>query len=282
VPHVKREALFAALGWLGDRTLEVLEPRPEWQAGVKRISEAAMLADVLLAPSVAAIHPKISAYADAWLDAAWRALGAGDFLCDRVEEDPVWAGLAMTYVKFHKHGRRNARFLDLVQRRAHEVRGDPFVKLAVACAFRELGVTSALDVDELTRQSWIARADDFAVPEPLEAYHTTHVALWLGELGRIPEWLARRLKSYTPLWISHYQRRENVDLVAELIMQAHHVGAPPLGDVWAWLLARQEGDGSFPGIDLPSVTLGRYHPTLVSALALALCLGQSLCRCPCP
>jgi hypothetical protein len=275
----KLDALVASLKWLGARAHALLEPRPDWAAGIKRIAEVTMLADMLLSPAVRDLHPRFVGYADFWIDAAWRALRRGDFFIECVEQDPVWIGLAMTYVKFHKHGRRNPRFEDLLVRQANDATGDPFVKLAVACAYAHLGVASALDIDSLAAESWIARTEEYAVPLPRDTYHTTHVAIWLGELDRITGPLHQKFLDWTALWTAHYQRAENVDLVAELIMQSHYIRGPVREDAWPWMLARQEADGSFPGIDLPSVTIGRFHPTLVSAIALAQCLGGTHCRC---
>jgi hypothetical protein len=278
VKGARVEALRRAMGWLDEHAREILAPRPTWLLGVKRLAEAAMLADILLEEDLGRRDPVLEEHATGWLEACWRLLRGGDFLVECVERDGVWVGLAMAYVPFHKRGMRNPRFEAVLEARADRVEADWFVELAVACAFEHLALRPRRDIASLARSAWITRATRYMAIDPARAYETTHLVFWLEPLGRVTPALRDRLLDWTPRWVEHYRAVRNVDVVAELIMMSHVLGAPcAAADTWSWLLDRQEADGAFPGVGSSAPVLGRFHTTAVAAMALALCLGDRRC-----
>ena len=273
------ESLRRSLQWLFENRATFLAPKPTWIKGIKRLAEIAMLADLMLTYRLPAIDPTFGEHANKWLDTGWKALRQGDFLIHCIDMDPRWVALAATYGPFHRHGRRNARFEARVRAAPDGVDPNAFVRLSAATAYARIGIPSTLDIDALVAEQWISRVSEYTLADPVRAYETTHVVFWLGELGRITPMIRDKLGAWSDRWVAHYQRARNVDIVAELIQMMHYVGAPTSEDIWTWFLDSQDEDGSFPAIELPTRALGRYHTTVVGAMALAICLGEAPCSC---
>ena len=271
-------ALRAALAWLGQSAPEILSQRPTWVQGIKRLSEVALLARYILDGELGRSEPELAAQARGWLEVGWRILRRGDFLVDCIAQDPVWVGLASSYLPFHRQGLRSPRFEELLRQRVDRVELGWFVRLSVACALAQLGIPSKLAVDALAANAWAFRVPGPLQPDPARAYETTHVVMWLGEVGRIPAAQADRLRAWAPAWIDHYRRARNVDVVAELVLMLHILDRCAAEATWDWLLEQQDPDGSFPEMDIPSRVRGRFHVTVATSFALATCLGRPACR----
>jgi hypothetical protein len=272
----KIRALVSAMRWLEANHQEILAPKPNWIRGVKRIAEACALAQYIKDGDLGTIEPFLREHADEWITGSWRILRNGEFFADAIDGDSKWVSLAMNYVPFYRHGLRNERLERLIVERVHEVEDAWFIRLALACALQHMGIPSKLDIDALTAECWAMRLGGYQWADPPRAYETTHVAMWLADLKRLPPTLSERLREWSPAWMESYRNVSNPDVLAELVMMAHYY--PPgcaSEDIWKWLLSRQDPDGSFPQMDIPSRALGRYHATVVAAIALAVCLGKN-------
>lgn len=270
-------ALRRALEWMSANGLEIVSLRPTWLRAIKRIAEATMLARYLIEHDLGALDPAFAATAREWFEATWLVMREGEFLAEAVERDATWIALASTYVPFHRRGMRNPRLEHALRARADHVDDSWFVRLATAVAYRQLAIPSPLDVDALAREAWCLRIPEYQLGDVGRIYETTHVVIWLTELDALPAEAATRLGEFTPRWIDHFRSAHNADLVAELVMTLHHLGRCADDDTWTWLLSRQSADGSLPEMDIPTRALGRFHVTVVTAMALAVCLGRRWC-----
>lgn len=270
----KVQALKSALKWLESNHQVILSPRPTWIKGLKRIAEICTLVQFLQEGKLGRFDPMFEEHIREWLHGTWRALRQGEFFADVVQLDPLWISLALNYTTYFRNGLRNSRFETLLAQHAHQPPGASwFVELAVACGMSVIGLESNRDIDDLARNSWSFRLSEYQRPDPPRAYETTHVIMWLRDVNRVPPAIAQRILDWNPQWMASYQVAHNPDVHAELIMMNHHLGRCVTADVWDWQLAKQDPDGSFPAMDIPSRVLGRYHATVVGAIALACCLG---------
>jgi hypothetical protein len=277
----KLRALRAAMQWLFDNHRGIVRPFPNWVKTTKRLAEIAWLAQHILDLGVGKLDPMLEKHAEEWLKGAWLLTREAELFVEALEQDHGWATLAMNYTSFRRRGYRNARFEDVVRQAATRMGAveDWFVKLCLAAAFVELGIESPLDTRALAAESWAARLGDYQRPDPAQAYETTHLVFWLGDLGLIPAELRARLLPWHGRWIDAYVQAQNVDIVAELIASHHYLADECVNPTaWTWLLAKQHADGSFPEMDIPDRALGRFHVTVVSAMALTLCLAKSSCK----
>lgn len=272
----RQEALRRVLAWLGANAGELLRVRPSWVHALKRFAELGMLAGYILDGDLAGVDPSLAVEARRWLEATWEVTRRGEFLVEAVASDPAWTSLATTYAGFHRHGLRNARLEELLAERAREARHPWFVALATGCAYRALGIPSHHDVEALAAEAWCARIPTYQMPDIGVMYETTHVVMWLAGTPAMPAGVEARLRAFVPRWSEHYRAAHNPDIVAELVLAAHHLGGCASDATWAWLLGLQTAGGSVREVDVPSPALGRFHVTLVVAMAAAACLGR--CR----
>lgn len=269
----KIEAFRRALRWTTSNAGEILENRPSWIRLVKRLAEIGMLANSIIDGHLGRFDPSFEEDARRWIDLAWNRTRRGDLFAEALASNPAWTSLAMTYAQFHRHGLRNARFEELLGNHADSVTQEWLVSLANACAYRTLGLASSNDVHELAAQAWCVRIQEHQIADVGRMYETTHVIMWLGRSDLSPG-VRDRLRRFLPRWIDHYRVVKNPDLLAELVVAAHHLGDCTSDETWQWLLALQTEDGSLREMDSPTRVLGRWHVTFAFAFALATCLGD--------
>ncbi|MCA9675666.1 MAG: hypothetical protein KC464_11565, partial [Myxococcales bacterium] len=265
-------ALQAAIGFLARGLPTFLRPVPDVVALVKRAAEVATLVDLAASAGLGRRAPALAPVLDAMLDRAWHALRRGDLLRELVDHDARLVALAPAYVHFHRRGLRHPRLAARLADHETSTAATWLPRLATAMALRAIGVPSRhLDADALAAASWIATARDLDDLTVARAYETTHVVLWLSLLGPTPAAIGDRVRATAPRWIDRFLARRDADVAAELAMALHRVGGDVPPSTWPRLIGLQLADGSF----LPSPAaarphrLGRFHPTLVAAIALA-------------
>ncbi len=267
--------------WLHANHHAIVKPYPNWVKLAKRLGEITTLAHTLRKGGLGRLDPMLDQHAREWLHGAWLIVGKGEIFATAVAGNPAWVSLSMNYLPFYLEGLRNERFEELLRTAAaRPPELEWFVALAVACALERMAIPSPLDVLGLARQSWCMRINIYKRPDPARAYETTHVVMWLAELGIIPTAVRESIAAWNPLWIESYQAVHNPDVVAELVAMQHAVDGCVSAPIWQWLLDKQDPDGSFPELDAPNRALGRYHATVVAALTLAICLGSVACHHP--
>lgn len=274
----QQRALVAAMMWMQRNHEQILRPWPDWIKGTKRLGEITGLARRILDLDLGQRDPMLKQHADEWLRLAWERFRHGDLFAEAITQDENWISLALTYVPFFHRGMRSLRFEECLRRLGPKIPDkNPmgfFVSLAVACSLHEMGIPCSLDIDTLTAQTWVFRIREPLRPDPARAYETTHVMMWLGDLKRIPAEVASRVGQWNLGWMDHYQKVRNGDVLAELVFMQHFFGRCVPDATWEWLLARQDPDGSFFDMDVPDRVYGRFHATVVAAMALVLCLGE--------
>jgi hypothetical protein len=270
----KIESLRRTLTWLGANARELLELRPTWMRLTKRLAELGMLANHILDNHLGRIDPMFEIEALRWIEATWEVTRRGEFFVEALDSDPTWTSLAMTYSGFHRRGMRNERFEELLVRRAAEPTHEWFVELATGCAYRAMGLPWSRNVSALAAEAWCLRIPEAQIADIGRMYETTHVIMWLAQHDELSGEARERLRRFLPRWSDHYRAAHNPDLVAELVLAAHHLGSCASRETWQWLLSLQTEDGSLREMDIPSRTLGRFHVTIVLAMAAAACLGD--------
>ncbi len=163
----------------------------------------------------------------------------------------------------------------------------PTVRLTVAVLLGRLGEPVALDA--LLEQSLLQRIAEGNPPKlpsssrwqpdeqrrVVEIYGVVHEVVALTDFGRLPPtpWLAARrgaVVAFLTEAASGARAVGNVDLVAELVLGAHFLGAPldaPLRSALDWLAATQLPDGSW-GDAVTNRTNKRRHAVLTAVAAL--------------
>lgn len=273
----KLRALVGLMTWMQQHHVEILSPHPDPIKATKRIGEIAGLARRILEANLGHLDPMLEQHASEWLRLCWNALREGEVLVEAIEWDPNWMSLATTYLPFFHRGLRSERFESKLHVLGPAIpQQNPmgfWVSLTVACSLAEMKIPCSLDILELARRSWVFRIVADQRPDPARAYETTHVMMWLGDLGMIPPDVVERVAVWNRGWMKHFEKVHNGDVLAELLMMQHYFGECGQDTTWRWLLDRQDVDGSFKEMDVPTRVLGRFHATVVAGHALAMCLG---------
>ncbi|MFE2937900.1 DUF6895 family protein [Streptomyces sp. NPDC059255] len=296
--HAHRVSL-RALHWLHthrehgalppDTTAELAEPDTVY----KPLGETALAASLVLREAVAGSTEL--RLARELLDFAWKQLGGGDMLHERLLRYPLMSDPLETYAHFARSGYRHEaldRLLDhttsLRSARAMELL--PNRRLAVANAARISGFDGggrAVDWDRLTRATWLG-----ALPEPwlidwMTAYNMTHTVFHITDWGRLPDELPADLAGYLtrwlPAWIDIWAEIGEWDLVAELMIVGGCLPEPHCDPAdWARLAAVQYEDGLLPrdgrpvDADAGERFATHHHTTVVAAVAGTLTVARAL------
>jgi hypothetical protein len=256
----------------------------------KPLGEATLAASLVLREGVAGTA-QLAAARDL-LDFTWTQLRAGDLLYER----QLRHGLIVDPLELYSHharcGYRHARLEELLRSNARigsmtEVL--PNRRLAVANAYRVLGIERDDDWAAMTRATWLG-----STPEPwaidwLTAYCVTHTVFHLTDWGArpdgLPEDVAGYLATWLPVWIDIWSEVEQWDLVGELLIVGVCLPEPRCAPAeWERLAAQQHDDGLVPRDGRPVTDdpvrrfLDHQHTAVVAAVAGTLAVSRLLDR----
>ncbi len=239
----------------------------ERQSFLKRNSELAAIAGMLVDAG--------DAEARGWIERCWQRFERGAVLAREIETMPA---LATTYVPFWRHGLRSAELEHAIA--SHAARAThPALRMLIGCALRACELPAPWDVDQLLAESWLASEPATWLITAEQAYIAAHVVLFLAPRGLVPAQHVPYLLRSLPVWIAHFVRAGDLDLLAELVVVAHALGTCVPASEWQVLIDAQETDGMVPfrlawrnREVAPHVRFhGNYHSTLLTLAACATC-----------
>jgi hypothetical protein len=264
-----------ARAWI-DASLEELGTAHEGEGAlgpIKRAGELAMTAALTL-------DRLDDPGARAWLELCWGRLDDGRALVHAIEGEP---GVVAMYPAFHRHGLRSALVEEAIAAAVPRI-DHPILQLLVACSLAPTGLEMPWQLDRLLRESFLDEEPATWLVNDRQAYVITHVALFLSPAELLPERYRRWILRSAPAWIALFARAADLDLVGELVMVTHVLGACAHTNEWKLLEDAQEDDGIVPfrlswrGRAVPPRTrlIANYHSTLVAFGAAAMCAAR--CR----
>ncbi|HEX6375258.1 MAG TPA: hypothetical protein VFZ91_06020 [Allosphingosinicella sp.] len=287
-PTPSRHPLARALAWIERHRAEFALPAgPITEAtlrALKPLGEMVLIAEKLVQRDRA--HAARSRRLLAW---AWDELGQGDVLLHILAAKPDLIVLSTVYASFAQCGFANERLAYAIGQ-IHDLPASRAIEFP---KWRRLDVCHAMAslrgermADDALEGSWLAhRPEPWLLGEDA-AYAVTHEIFYATDYGRHPRGVPTELRDYLelwlPAWLRIYERRNNFDLFAELLMSAAYLGLESIyREHLPRLLSEQAQDGSFPGPAGSAATqitaatpdrranfLRNYHTTLVGMLAL--------------
>ena len=259
---------------LGERALEWIERH---EAELVGADDPALVLKYNgeLAAIAALLADRGDARGAALLARCWARLEHGRRLQREVAKAPA---LATMYPPFWRHGLRDDGF-ELAAVAAAASAGDATLRLLIACALHACDLASPWQLDDLLAASCLGRMPPTWKVTLRDVYVAAHVVLFCAPRGQLADDHVRYVLRSAPVWIADLARGGELDLLGELVMTVHALGAcvPPCE--WQVLVDAQDCDGMIPfrlawrGRDVaPLVRLrGNYHSTLVAIGASAMC-----------
>lgn len=226
------------------------------------------------------------------VDWAWEKLEKGNFIYRLLIARPDLIQVSSAYIYLNKvYGYENSRLSNLIKslkeyRYPYLLETEPWVKLSMLHSFSVFGIRNLHEHE--FEGTWLKGYPEPWILNDSMMYALTHEIFYLTDFGR-KKFIDRKLFDYLnlwlPVWAEVYAKKDNADLVSELLMVRHFT----IADGWdpsypvSSVLSLQNEDGSFngpkgAGVNLftddddeqSKIFLERYHTTLVSCVALSL------------
>lgn len=229
-------------------------------------------------------------FARAAAEFAWDQTDQGDYIFRLLCARPDYCQTAGILSSLSSFGLVNQRAIDAVAAISRmdfvtSFPAEPWVALSVEHAFERLNIRKLRMED--TARLWTSSLSEPWLMAEGNAYAMTHEIFYIADFGRqphrIPEELREYLGWFLPSWLEIYLRKENFDILSELLMVNEYAGLKvPTEMYWGELFRAQFEDGSVhppshAGRGLISEDdsaefrdfLSKYHTTLVAGIATA-------------